>query len=345
MMNQAKVSNNQSSDWQAVLSAICSSWPTSRWCNVGVVVGCSGGADSVALLRALAELRSQHRNSTGFLVAAHFHHGIRGQEADEDAGFVEALAAQLGIRHELGLADQPANDEAAMRAARTAFLRQTAQTAGARYVAVAHSADDNVETVLHNLMRGTGPKGLAGIPHSRALGMDPIGQDLVLIRPLLNVRGKLLRDALRAIGQAWREDRTNIDAKYRRNWIRAQLLPLMESRYPNVVDAVARAVELQNQWKELIEEQADQWIHDHVSVQDEVTIRDPQSSRSPIVIAGLQKIWAQKGWPLGEMTQEHWQRLLATIQHHQVVRYSLPGQIDVSGSARAVVLSVQTADP
>jgi tRNA(Ile)-lysidine synthase len=328
----------RSSDWQAILSAVATAWPAARWCNVGVVVGCSGGADSVALLRAVCELRQQQPEAKGFVVAAHFHHGIRGQAADEDAEFVSQLAQSCGIRHQQGKASEPAADEASMRAARAAFLRQLAQSTGARYVAVAHSADDNVETVLHHLMRGTGPKGLAGMPISRAMGHDPIGQDLVLIRPLLGVRRDVIRLGLRQIGQSWREDLSNDDTSYRRNWIRAELLPMMETHYPHVVDAVTRAIDLQQTWLTTIEDLADDWIDGHVSMNEPVEIRRDDSCPPPVLIAALQRTWSQQAWPLGEMTQEHWARLAATIRSDDDQRYSLPGNIDVRAGSSHVRL-------
>ena len=275
------MTSTPSSDWQAILSAIVAAWPIKRWCDVGVVVGCSGGADSVALLRAVCELRQQQPAATGFVVAAHFHHGIRGRAADEDAAFVGEFAKAWGIRFQQGNAVEPAADEASMRARTGAFLRQSAQSTGARYVAVAHSADDNVETVLHHLMRGTGPKGLAGMPNSRAMGHDPIGQDLVLIRPLLAVRRDLIRAGLRQIGQSWREDLSNDDTTYRRNWIRAELLPLMETHYPTVVEAMSRAIDLQQTWKSTIEDLADDWMHGHVTVNGMVDAQSVATKRAP----------------------------------------------------------------
>lgn len=116
------MTSTPSSDWQAILSAIVAAWPNKRWCDVGVVVGCSGGADSVALLRAVCELRQQQPAATGFVVAAHFHHGIRGRAADEDAAFVGEFAKAWGIRFQQGNAVEPAADEASMRAARAPFF-------------------------------------------------------------------------------------------------------------------------------------------------------------------------------------------------------------------------------
>ncbi len=187
-------------------------------------------------------------------------------------------------------------------------------------------------------MRGTGPKGLAGMPASRAMGHDPIGQDLVLIRPLLAVRRDLIRAGLRQIGQSWREDLSNDDTAYRRNWIRAELLPLMETHYPTVVEAVSRAIDLQQTWKSTIEDFADDWRLGHVTVNGMVEIRRDKACSSAIIIAALQQVWSQQTWPQGEMTQDHWARLAGTIRSHDDQRYSLPGNIDVRSRSSSVEL-------
>ncbi len=167
---------------------------------------------------------------------------------DDDEAFVRELASRQGVRFTALRAAGSVRDEASMRSERFQFLHDTANAMGARYIALGHSADDNVETVLHQLMRGTGPAGLAGIGSPR-----PIGQDLVLVRPLLNVSRRLIRSGLESIGQPWREDSSNSDTDYRRNWIRHQLIPLIESEYPNAVDAITRAVEGQRGWRAVID--------------------------------------------------------------------------------------------
>jgi len=91
-------SSNDDSIWAQTAQAVATSWPRPRWCDVGVVVACSGGADSVALVRVLAELHEQHQDSRGTLAIAHFNHGLRGQEADGDQEFVRRLAGQLSLR-------------------------------------------------------------------------------------------------------------------------------------------------------------------------------------------------------------------------------------------------------
>jgi tRNA(Ile)-lysidine synthase len=199
--------------------------------RAGVVVGVSGGADSVALLAALRRLAAQPGRQYR-LIAAHLNHCLR-PDAQADADFVAELARRWGIpcvvaRREVAVEARAAGQgvEQAARAARYEFLTQTALAEGASHVAVAHHADDNVETVLYRIIRGTHLRGLAGIPAARELGTSGV----VLIRPLLERKRAQIEEFCQAEGLAWRTDSTNADTGYRRNFIRHELLPLLRSR-------------------------------------------------------------------------------------------------------------------
>ncbi len=350
--------------WDEIKIELSWRWPVRRWGGVGVVVGCSGGADSVALLRALAELRQPGRNGSGgepcpvggdspplgFLLAAHFHHRMRGAAADLDQSFTAELAGQLGVRIVVGRGRGKGTDEASMRRQRLAFLRQVAERFGARYVALAHSADDNVETLLHHLFRGTGPMGLCGIPRFRELGPE-----LVLARPLLSVRRESIRRALRRIAQDWREDTSNQDPSYRRNWIRTQLIPELESQYPRASESMIRTIESQGGWREFIDEQAMRWLDTAISLprvranggdpvkgETQASLRRNANGGDPVheavVIRGLQRLWDRHVWPRGKMTASHWKRLAGTIASDQPQRYTLPGDLQVTASGDCVTI-------
>lgn len=149
---------------------LAQSWPPATWRDVTVVIAVSGGADSVALLHGLKAL---DQGGAGELIAAHFDHRLRA-ESGEDAAFVRDLAEEIGCRAEIGVASQPTRSagdglEAAAREARYDFFRETARRLGARFVVTAHTADDQAETVLQRLIRGTGLHGAAGIPRAREL--------------------------------------------------------------------------------------------------------------------------------------------------------------------------------
>jgi len=205
--------------------------------RVGVAV--SGGADSVALLLLLLELRKK----LGIVLSVvHFNHKLRGKASDADEKFVAKLAAHEGLEfHSASVyvakkaKDERANLEDAARRARYDYFRSLAESGICTKIAVAHTADDQAETVLAHLLRGTGLAGLGGI--------HPVAESVV--RPLLGVRRGELRRFLRALKQTWREDATNRDTKRMRARIRKKLLPLLQKQFqPAIVEHLATLAEL-----------------------------------------------------------------------------------------------------
>jgi tRNA(Ile)-lysidine synthase len=205
--------------------------------RVGVAV--SGGADSVALLLLLLELRER----LGIVLSVvHFNHKLRGKASDADETFVAKLAAKHGLEFHSASLDvakkakkERANLEDAARRARYDYFRSLAESEVCKRIVVAHTADDQAETVLAHLLRGTGLAGLGGI--------HPVAG--AVIRPLLNVRRSELRLFLRARKQTWREDATNRDTKRMRARIRKKLLPLLEKQFqPAIVEHLAMLADL-----------------------------------------------------------------------------------------------------
>lgn len=200
-----------------------------------ILVACSGGADSVALLRLLREL-------PGLTVTcAHYNHCLRGAESDRDEAFVRALCEKLCVPFYAGRGDVAsyARDhglgvEEAARVLRYAFLRETAASIAISRIATAHTADDQAETVLFHLLRGAGAAGLSGIQPVRADGV---------IRPLLAVRRAELAEYLTAIAQDHVEDSTNADEAYSRNYLRRQVFPLLTAVNSAAVEHVCAAAE------------------------------------------------------------------------------------------------------
>jgi tRNA(Ile)-lysidine synthase len=200
--------------------------------RVGVAV--SGGADSVALLLLLLELREK----LGIVLSVvHFNHKLRGKASDADEKFVAKLAAKHGLEFHSASLDvakkarkERANLEDAARRARYEYFRSLVKSGTCTQIAVAHTADDQAETVLAHLLRGTGLAGLGGI--------HPVAGPV--IRPLLGVRRSELRRFLRARKQTWCEDATNRDTKRMRVRIRKKLLPLLEKQFqPAIVEHLA----------------------------------------------------------------------------------------------------------
>jgi tRNA(Ile)-lysidine synthase len=198
-----------------------------------IVVGVSGGADSVALLHGLQEL-NRTRNFPWKIHVGHLHHGIRGPAADEDARFVKGLAADLDLPVTVEQVDVPSmakvrqqSIEEAARQARYAFLERICLHTESRHIVLAHHADDNAETVLHRILRGTGLRGLAGIAPVRALSP---GSEIVVVRPLLKLHRDQIIAFLRERGLRWREDHSNAETSVTRNRIRLEVLPMLETK-------------------------------------------------------------------------------------------------------------------
>jgi tRNA(Ile)-lysidine synthase len=202
-----------------------------------IAVAVSGGADSVALLRRLLEERS---NLGIALSMVHVHHGIR-EAADDDAAFVEALAATHGLPFHLHRTDAPAAAaarqetlEEAARNLRYAFFRELMTNGDADSVVTAHTLDDQAETVLHKLMRGAWTEGLSGI--HPVLALEPGS----VLRPFLDNTHDAVEAWLRDLNQPWREDASNHDLAHTRNRIRWELLPLLRTFNPRIAGQLAR---------------------------------------------------------------------------------------------------------
>jgi tRNA(Ile)-lysidine synthase len=220
--------------------------------RVGIAV--SGGADSVALLRVFDELRVELGVS---LCVVHLNHGLRGEAADADEVFVAGLAGELVVPFLASRQDVAAlarqnhwNLEDAGRRSRYGYFEQLVRDGQCTKIAVAHTADDQAETLLARIIRGTGSRGLVGIHPVRG----------AVIRPLLSVRREELREYLREKGQDWREDASNRDTTRLRARLRHQLLPLIERDFaPEIVERLTNLAELQSGeeefWNALVEEQ------------------------------------------------------------------------------------------
>ena len=215
--------------------------------RVGVAV--SGGADSVALLRLLLELRGE----IGMVLSlVHFNHQLRGADSDQDEEFVAQLARQykLELHRDRGdvagfAAGKHLSLEAAARKMRYEFFRRLLSGKSLDRIATAHTLDDQAETVLLRVTRGAGSRGLAGIYPQLSLPGSQLSAPLAIVRPLLNVRRRDLEAYLAELGQAWREDSSNRDLRHARNRVRHGILPRLERNLnPRVCEALAETAEI-----------------------------------------------------------------------------------------------------
>jgi tRNA(Ile)-lysidine synthase len=252
---------------QSVLHSIRATQMIAPGDRIGVAV--SGGADSVALLRLLQNIR-QDLGIT--LLVVHFDHKLRGEDSAADAQFVKDLARELNLEFVATSEDVAAsaalqgwNLEDAARRLRYAFFERVCATGKATRIAVAHTAQDQAETVLAHLIRGTGPSGLAGI-------YPTVGS---VIRPLLEIQRQDLRHYLQSLNQAWREDATNRDTKRLRARIREQLIPMLEENFaPTIVEHLGDLARLSREqelfWSTIVEDRFRAHTH---SIGDTTAIR------------------------------------------------------------------------
>jgi len=290
---------------EVVAGAMTRLLPT--WAGAPGIVAVSGGADSVALLMAL----HQHKPAGG-LIVAHLNHGLRGAESGADEQFVQDLSQELDrpcrvARVDLARDARGENLEAAARFARYRWFGELAAELGAGWIATGHHADDQAETVLHRLMRGTGLQGLRGIAPIRRDGAVPI------LRPLLTVPRKELVEYLSEHRQGYRTDSSNADPRFTRNRIRHELLPLMATFNDDVVTALGRTAV-----------QAEEFFLDQQREGDRLlTLVELEKTELRIVLDAIQlealgaqatrlacrAIWAREHWSTSAMTFAHWVRI------------------------------------
>jgi tRNA(Ile)-lysidine synthase len=239
--------------WDEALPAVP---PTARR---RVLAAVSGGCDSVVLAWLLREIALERGGS---VTLAHIHHGLR-TEAGDDEAFVRRLAGEWQVPFVATRVDvrgaaraRGQSLEQAARALRHAALARLALETRCRVIALAHHMDDQAETLLLRLLRGTGPRGLGGMEPLVVLPRTPGARvkASLLIRPLLGFRREELRAFARRVGLTWVEDRSNLDRRHLRNRIRLELIPSLETAYnPRLVESLAALAEAQQRENELVE--------------------------------------------------------------------------------------------
>jgi tRNA(Ile)-lysidine synthase len=310
----------------------------------GIVVAVSGGPDSVALLHALLAIRAEGQR----LLIAHLNHMLRGAESDGDETFVRQLhaalvaggAAHLDLRCErIDIAhlarSKGTNRESLARQERYAWLGRVAREAGLPWIATGHTADDQAETVLHRLFRGTGLQGLRGIAARRALA-----DGVEIIRPMLTVRRADVLTFLEERGQSFRQDSSNLDRALTRNRIRHELLPLLAREHnPAIVRVLGQLAAQADELHTLVEQLAAQLL---------TAAELPRAGQRLIFdrnrLAGqprhlirevFRRAWTREGWPQGEMGFADWDRL-AAVALGEIAAVDLPGGIAARSQARVV---------
>lgn len=301
-----------------------------------VIVALSGGADSVCLLSVLKELSAGWEGPAPELRAVHIHHGLRGGEADRDGAYAGELSARLGIpftmicRDVAGYAAQHGvSTEEAGRILRYEALEEEAKTWGAGVIALAHHRDDNAETILHHLLRGSGLRGLGGI--------RPVQGNR--IRPLLCVGRQEIVEYLSERGLRWCEDSTNASGSYTRNRIRNQVIPMLkETVNERAVENILGAGERLSRVDAYLERVAESvWRASEIPEGDakhgsgDAPLRagirlEALQEQDPVIRAYLYRFMMERlGYGMRDMTSRHYRQLDALLGAGPGARCDLPG--------------------
>jgi tRNA(Ile)-lysidine synthase len=302
-----------------------------KWRDTRVLLAVSGGADSVALLRAMARVE---RQGMARLMVAHLHHGLR-PSAEDDAQFVRELSLQHGLECFVGREDvaevareQGDGIEAAARFVRYGFLLQTAEEQGCRYVLTGHTDDDQVETILHNIIRGCGIAGMRGMPKARQLSPA-----VTLLRPMLEVPRETVRDYLSTLGQSWREDETNCYLEFTRNRLRHEVLPLLASLNPRFAEVLRSLGKQSGETLDCLKQPiSDLYDKSVTRIEPNLAVCrvEPLATALPqLVRLTLLQLWKNLDWPLQNLGYDELQEIVQLIQQRQSARLTYPGNVDV----------------
>ncbi|MBU6308764.1 MAG: tRNA lysidine(34) synthetase TilS [Planctomycetes bacterium] len=297
------------------VAAVATALPATSFWTMPVLVAVSGGADSVGLLIALRRLVPAGLERR--LIVAHAEHDLRGA-APADREFVAALAAHLGLRYvwrRVAVRDDGGDEglEGRARRLRYDFLGETALAHGARHVVVGHTADDQAETILQRMLRGTGLAGLGGMAAARELVPG-----VSLLRPLLGLRREAARGFLESIDQPWCEDASNADVRHARNFIRHEVLPrCVAGPFPAAAESLVRLGHQASLLAAAIRSAADHLLEAHASRHADggIVLRAPELSGLDrhLLAEVFVALWRREGWPQQGMTARHYAALAAVV--------------------------------
>lgn len=291
-----------------------------------IICAVSGGPDSTALV--LGTLRLPHLYRT--LVVAHFNHMARGEESDGDEEFVKKLCLNNGVPLHVGRAQKVSDglDENSARSDRYSFLVETADAINADAIVVAHTIEDQAETVLLRVVRGAGIRGASGMQNSRSI-TAPSGRDIKLARPMLGTNRSQVVDFLDSAPIGARHDSSNDNwVKYARNRIRHRVMPELQALNPNATSAISRFAAILRSNVNLVETLADEAMESAKTGNPTTLIRRRVAALHPIVQAEvLGRLFRSAAVPEAQLDQDHVVRLLALISEGKSASYHLPGNV------------------
>lgn len=315
-----------------------------------VIAGVSGGADSMCMLLILLSLKQELDLD---IIVAHVNHGIRGEEAKRDADFVEAFCADKGLAFELANADIPriaketgTTSEEAGRNYRYSFFCELAEKYSAEKIAVAHNSDDNAETVLFNIFRGSGIGGLKGILPKRSISGK--GSKYTLIRPVLALSRAEIEEGLKEAGQDFCTDRTNNEDTYARNRLRNTILPMARDNInANVYGHIESLSRQAASVHDFIEQETDKYASCINPITDEdgrktgVSIDIPSTVKLHRVLKQslIRRAFEMVSGRLKDVEETHIEAIEDLINKQSGKRISLPYNITATRVYDSIILS------
>jgi tRNA(Ile)-lysidine synthase len=325
------------SDAPPLIEAVSAFW-AARSCPLRhVLVAVSGGPDSVALLHALHSLTAVGVVHSQLRVA-HFNHHLRGEASEADAEYVRHLATSLNLPFHLGesqeLSPKQSHLEASARKFRYRWLMDTAQSQGCSAIVTGHTLNDQAETVLHHLIRGTGWRGLRGIAPVRKLS-----HEVLLLRPLLCCSRQQVLDYLYEFKLSPCQDESNFDLRFTRNRLRHQTLPQLVAHFPNAVRYLADWADVARDNYAAIQRTVRLGFSGLIVHKDEKQVAIHrfmvQRAGDDVLQEVLRQLWKQQRWPVDQMNADRWHEVCEVCRGVRTV-VELPGRIMVRAKALVI---------
>ncbi|MFT3880516.1 MAG: tRNA lysidine(34) synthetase TilS [Gemmatales bacterium] len=295
-----------------------------------ILLGVSGGPDSVCLLRAMAQLVDKNSLHIG-----HYNHRLRADASDADADYVQSLCRQHALHFHLGQSDQLSSQQTGIenraRQLRYDWLTKVAQQHDCKWVMTGHTMNDQAETVLHHLIRGTGWRGLRGIAPLRYLpGTDG---EIKLIRPLLTCSRQDILEYLAKQSLAARHDTSNDDVRFTRNRIRHQIMPQLNEMNPDAVRHLAKWASHARRHYSVVQRTVQVALPALIMHQtkDQVAIHRGVMARTTTgetLQELLRLLWQRQRWPLDQMNHKRWREVIEVCRGTRTA-VELPGRIMV----------------
>ena len=291
-----------------------------------IVCAVSGGFDSTALLLGCEQLQHRYRN----LTAAHYNHRIRGEESDGDEEFIRNLCADAGIALHVGRSNHPIKnlDENSAREERYAFLAKISDEVGAEAILVAHTVEDQAETVLLRIARGAGLRGIGGMRVVRRIH-TPANREVNIVRPMLRATHRDAEIFLDILNITARRDKSNDDwERYSRNRIRHRVIPELQALNPDAIGAIARFATTMKSNNDLVDVLARDAMSKAATDAANVYLRSHFAQMHPVVtvaaVSEMHRAVADATTQLGEV---HLSRLIDMIASGKSSSYDLPGRV------------------